>query len=245
MTQSYLSILASSSNHIKAVDTNFSHDLIRHGWNYSYKKYFLHLSSSKYARKTKTKPTLETPIILIPFHINDSITRQQVNGHIDFYYADNMNSSNIAHIIKTCLSNSATSQDYHPSNARWHVCPSFTYFPHSNECGPRTLLALSIFALHPAPHSGMLLTFMNNNIAQISRWWVAWTILRGSIILQPLLTQNDQCNQPNPFSWNQSSYPANLAPLHKSFGNLPQKQPLQDGLSNITSETSILDQCDR
>jgi hypothetical protein len=99
----YTSILTFQFPTVKTVDTNFSRDLFRFGWKESYKKYFLHSSSSKYAKRTRTKPTLDHPIILLPLHIMDShwiaLVHQRIDDLIHFFYLDDMNSSNTAHII--------------------------------------------------------------------------------------------------------------------------------------------------
>ena len=168
----YTSILTSQFPNVKTVDTTFSRDLFRHDWIHSYNKYFLHSSSSKYAKRTKTKPNLDHPIILMPFYIMDShwvtLVRRKFDDRIHFFYSDHMNSSNTTHLIQQHISPLKLSKEFYPSNAMWHNCPSYTYLPHSNECGPRTLLALSVFALHPNPSQNMLLPYMNSNITQIT-----------------------------------------------------------------------------
>jgi hypothetical protein len=42
-----------------------------------------------------------------------------------------------------------------------------------------TLLALHIMAFHPNPHENMLLPVMDQNIAQISRAWIAASLVTG------------------------------------------------------------------
>jgi len=76
----------------------------------------------------------------------------------------------------------------------WIKCSSFTYHPHSNECGPPCVLALRVMATHPHPSSHILFPYMHKNIAQIPWWWVAnnlfglilftpWTILYHELFL--------------------------------------------------------------
>lgn len=64
-----------------------------------------------------------------------------------------------------------------------------TYRPHSNKCGPRTLLALTAMASHPFPHCNMLLPYMNDNLAQQAQLWMAILLLTGSIPLLPPMNQ--------------------------------------------------------
>jgi len=68
---SFLLVLKSSTTNIYFLDTNFHRDLSTHGWDCAYLKYFRHESSSRYAQSTCFKPTLSSPTIVIPIHIND------------------------------------------------------------------------------------------------------------------------------------------------------------------------------
>lgn len=54
---------------------------------------------------------------------------------------------------------------FYPASTIWINCYNLTYQPHSNECGPRTLLALTIQALHQQPHNTMLLPYLHSNLA--------------------------------------------------------------------------------
>jgi hypothetical protein len=92
-----------------------------------------------------------------------------------------MNDSNIAHDVRMLITNH-TDQSFCPPNTEWVQCDTIHYLPHSNECGPRTILALNLFAIHPHPHKQMLLPFMHSNIAQISRKWIALSLLQGIIL---------------------------------------------------------------
>jgi len=154
----------------------------------------------------------------MPHHVQDShwvaLIHRNIGGRIHFFYADDMNSPNTAQMIWHHLSPIKTSAEIHPSNVTWHNYCSYTYLPHSNECGPCTLLALSVFALHPNPSQYMLIPYMNNNIAQISRWWVARCII-SLVFPCDIFKSNANSNLVHfPPSWSQVSDPANLASLH-------------------------------
>lgn len=73
-----------------------------------------------------------------------------------------------------------------------------TYLPHSNECGPHTLLALTIMGLHHNPDESMLIPFMHANIAQITCIWITNTLLLNSFDITPfqqyIQTQNNTAN---------------------------------------------------
>lgn len=71
-----------------------------------------------------------------------------------------------------------------PPSATWINCANFTYHPHSNECGLRTILASIVFAFHPSPSQTMLLPFMHPNIAQILRWWVSSILISNKFQLE-------------------------------------------------------------
>jgi hypothetical protein len=98
--------------------------------------------------------------------------------------------------------------------ALWVTCHSFTYLPRSNKCGPRSLLASAILATHPAPTKSILIPNMHPNIAQISRWWIAKSILNQSFELLDISGLFHHTHPVINHSWNQPANPFNLAPLH-------------------------------
>ncbi len=81
---------------------------------------------------------------------------------------------------------SSSHPDFFPRSAIWITCNNYTYNPHSNECGARTLLALSIQAIHPNPHENILLPYMHQNIANIGCTWIATSLLNSYIPESPL-----------------------------------------------------------
>lgn len=149
----------------KYLDTHFSSSLVQRGWNYALKIFFLHENSSRYSKSTKLKPTIHDDTILIPFYIHEShwvaIVRRYINGKIYFFYSDDLNSSSTYDSIRLTLSTSNTSPLFHLLDAEWVKVTSFTYYSHSNECGPRTCLALLTIAAHPTPTNNILLPFMH------------------------------------------------------------------------------------
>jgi hypothetical protein len=137
------------------MDTNIYPDLISHGWTFAYQKYFLDSNSSQHAKNTKHKPTISSPIIVIPLHIEGShwvsLTRRIISNKTFFFYSDDLNNPTTATNVKNQFVTSVTSSLFNPPDSKWIFCPSFTYLPHSNECGPRSLLAAMIYATHPHP----------------------------------------------------------------------------------------------
>jgi hypothetical protein len=57
----------------------------------------------------------------------------------------------------------------------------------SNECGPRTLFALLVMGLHPAPNDSILIPFMSSNLAQILCTWLASSIISGQVHISQLI----------------------------------------------------------
>jgi hypothetical protein len=110
--------------------------------------------------------------IAIPVHIDGNhwiaVTRRNFNGRIIFFYADDLNNQRYEQRVNQILSTENTSPLVRPENSQWINCSNFTYCPHSNECGPRTLLALYIMLSHPSPNQTMLLPYMSPNLAQIA-----------------------------------------------------------------------------
>ncbi len=79
-----------------------------------------------------------------------------------------------------------TPDSFYPPGTIWINCNSFTYFPHLNECGPRAILALTIMSCHPSPSEQILLPLMNENITQLSRWWIAAFLINPSVEINSL-----------------------------------------------------------
>jgi hypothetical protein len=149
---------------------------------HAYRKFFTHAQSEQISIINKAKPSLPTsrPILFIihigGFHLV-ALVRQVVNSTVTFYYSNDMNSQNTKDRILSYFNSHYTDSHFFPPSAEWVNCSTYSYYPHSNECGPRTLLALLVMVLHPCPHSTMLLPFMHPNLSEISWWWTAKTIL--------------------------------------------------------------------
>ena len=78
-----------------------------------------------------------------------TVVRREVHENVLFLYADDLTNMATEVSIRTLLA-TKTSREFYPATAQWIHCRNFTYRPHSNECGPRSLLAATILALHPA-----------------------------------------------------------------------------------------------
>jgi len=147
------------------------------------------LLATPYQRPHPYRPTLQSLTILIPCHVNGNhwvaLIRRIQNHRIYFYYSDDLNHSPTEHALRHLLQTS-TDKEFYPDDAIWIKCHSLTYRPHSNECGPRTLLALTVLGLHQEPNECSLLPFMTSNLAQILRPWVASSILSGDIQIPTL-----------------------------------------------------------
>ncbi len=132
-----------------------------------------------------SKPTLDTTKpILIPCHVQGchwvGVVRKIINNKVHFFYADDLNQSTVETSVRTLIQ-TCTSNQFYLDNAVWIQCSSITYQPHSNECGPRALLALTLIGIHPTPSQDVLLPFMSPNLAQILRTWITVSLLTGSV----------------------------------------------------------------
>jgi hypothetical protein len=127
--------------------------------------------------------------------------RREIKGKVLFLYADDLNSITMEANIKELLS-TKTSSAFYPPSAKWIKCNNVTYRPHSNECGPRSLLAATILALHPAPSQDILMPLMHKNLAQIARTWIGIQLLEAAFdeatVTQLLLPNNG--NRPHQVS---------------------------------------------
>jgi len=234
-----LQVLHHFDSSLKSLDTNFSDSLLHHGWAPTFKKYFLHENSSRYAKTTKHKPNLFDHTIIIPYFVQGShwvaLVRRNISNQIYFYYSDDLNSPNTYNSIRSSLSAQNTSDTFRPKNSIWINIKSVTYHPHSYECRQQTLLALIAIATHPSPHELLSLPFMHTNLAQICRWWLARLLIFQQLNLHPF---HDISNQLPSLPWPsyyQPTHPANLAHL---YDVLPPLQPPPSSTNTLQSNTA-------
>jgi len=143
--------------------------------------------ASRHARKVDRPHLIHDKIIPIPLFVNGNhwiaLCRRIINGRVHFYYSDDLNSpqtdSRMHHLLRA-----STDSTFYPPDSVWVPCSSTKYTPHSNECGPRTLLSLAVMMLHKEPNLPMLLPYMNPNLANQARCWVTSSILTGSVSLE-------------------------------------------------------------
>ena len=165
------------------VDPSFIPILKTQGWSKVEKRF-----SETELRHRIDHPFYGYPSIAIPVHVGGShwvaLCRRIINGITYFLYADDLNNHtteyNLRRLIKNC-----TCPNFCPSNSQWINCSTPNFQPHSNECGPRTMLALAVMVTHPAPHHKILQPYISTNLAQNSRYWMSLTLLTGMIILLP------------------------------------------------------------
>jgi hypothetical protein len=69
---SFFSIINSNHPNIDYLDTNFHRTLIRDGWQHAFQTFFLHPTSSNYARQNRLKPLITSPTLIIPIHVHES-----------------------------------------------------------------------------------------------------------------------------------------------------------------------------
>jgi hypothetical protein len=195
----YIKMLSESYN-IPYLSTDFIPRLINEGWN-SVTRYFANNDRSSRKRKLTRPNKAGEHSMIIPTFINNShwlaIVRRELNDEILFLYADDMNNSNSETELKNLIRHH-TDDIFCPPNAKWIKCKNTYYTPHSNECGPRTLLALHIMAIHPNPDADILTHLMHPNLAQISRVWIATSLITGKLHDMDIL--NPQLSQHRPFS---------------------------------------------
>jgi hypothetical protein len=92
-------------------------------------------------------------------------------------------------------------------------CQSFTYHPHSNECGPSSILALMVIILHFYSSSGMLILFIHYNITKLCRWWVAKTPIEVTFNPYPTSQLFQKEDEDSSSSLHKKSHPYNISPL--------------------------------
>lgn len=143
------------------------------------------------AHGTMWRPSFDHPNIAIPIHVNGNhyvaLTRKIVNGIIYFLYADDLNNKSTVEKIKRLLYQGKIYPLFCPPDSIWMNYKNYTSRPHSNECGPHTILALAVMMQHPSPHPNILLPYLEPNLAQCTRLWSAALLLTGEVHLQPAI----------------------------------------------------------
>jgi hypothetical protein len=139
--------------------------------------------------------------ISIPIHINGNhwvgLYRKYEKGKVTFFYPDDLNHPSTERTVQHTLAHK-TSPQFYPPGTDWITCQTPNISPHSNKCGPRTILALAVLASHKNPTRTVLQPYLHGNLAQYSRTWMAMLLLQGRVELLP--------NQPlvSDSSWNHS-----------------------------------------
>jgi hypothetical protein len=181
----YLERLSRQYN-LHYLSTSFLSILRSQGWN-RLKRYF---SNHHNKPRGYSRPRISGELaIILPCFVDGchwvTVVRREVNGQVLFLYADDLNQYTTEQNIKLLLSQH-TSPEFYPTTTKWVNCTNYTYRPHSNECGPRSLLAATILALHLNPTSTILLPAMHPNSAQILRSWLSCQILNQEIDTQAI-----------------------------------------------------------
>lgn len=232
-------------NRFSYMDPSFSVTLIQRGWQHT-KNHFA-------CRRQRTLDRLDMVldfIIAIPIFINDchwvAVCHRKINNRVTFFHADDMCNPITERKVKHLLSTELTDDTFHPLNGEWITCFNIYYRPHSNECGPRTLLALTVMMLHPQPHKDMLLQYMHQNLAQGARCWVASSILTGIVSLAPPLdthtpiTTQDTSSIPHSMiNWN-SEMISEGGNIKGQLKNTPEHRYFSRQGSQDKVETSML-----
>jgi len=177
----YLELLTTQYN-ITFLATNTIPKLRVEGWSTVQQSF----AAFRNRRCTNTRPQMSgESAIIIPCFVDGchwvTVVRREVNNQVYFLFADDLYNSRTEQDMKRLLSTEHTSETFYPLSAKWIACRNYTYIPHSNECGPRSLIAATIMALHPSPSNYILLPCMHQNLAQISRTWVAMSLLTNNI----------------------------------------------------------------
>lgn len=179
----YMELLCSTYN-ICYLPMDFILRLKQHGWK-EVQRFFSQPNRNN-RKRSICRPNLQKEkTIIIPAFIHNShwvaLVRHNINGTITFYYSDDMNNCNDEENLRTLIQ-TQTCKEFCPASAIWINCASNYCMTHSNECGPRTILACHVMATHPSPFKEMLFPLMHTNLAQIARTWITSTLVSGRII---------------------------------------------------------------
>jgi hypothetical protein len=223
--------------------------LRQHGWRVVSRS-FASSSQGYYARKLDRPNKTGEQVIMIPLFVDNNhwiaLVHREINSKVFFFYSDDMNQRNNEDNIKNLIFNH-TDMTFCPPDSQWIHCQSTYVIPHSNECGPRTLLALHIMAFHPSPHQNMLLPLMDSNLSQISRAWIAASFLIGRPLHESPAstfqhrfytdTRSSSTMQSNPFNiipWDDQYIDNNTFSIESGEGIYDQLSPLDENFYRTT-----------
>jgi hypothetical protein len=121
-----------------------------------------------------------------------------------------------------------------PPGSRWITCYNTTFQPHSNECGSRTMLALTVPMSHPSPHKLVLQQYMHPNLSMTSRTWMGACLLSGIapiLLLAPIsisnpITQIASSTSFHLIEWYCSTTIRNQANSNQTKSNIPSPAKL-------------------
>lgn len=200
-------------------------------------------SSSRHRHRTIYRPALRgESAIAIPCHIDNchwvATVRREINNQVIFLFSDDLNNPSTENQVKSTLA--TLGEDFYPTTALWINCRSYTYLPHSNECGARTLLATAVMMTHPEPSNLSLLPYMHHNLAQIARTWIASALLSGQVAIPMLLNMpipsdsqsNTRPSQPSSLIIWPSSPTIPLTSLHPTSQPIPSTIQLNLEVTN-------------
>jgi len=231
----YLELLTVQCN-LAFLATNTIPKLRREGWATVQRSF----ASFRNRRRTNTRPALTgEPVLIIPCFVDGchwvTVVRREMRGQVKFFLADDLNSPSTAQDIKQLLSAKNTSNVFSPPGSQWIVCKNYTYTPHSNECGPRSLVAATILALHPNPTNYALLSCMHPNLAQISRTWVAMSLLTNNINQDAILSLFTPSQGSFPRTTRVESNPSYLIPWSTHHQVRPTSQTTKNSIKEMCS----------
>lgn len=136
---------------------------------------------------------------ILTLHINGNhwaaLNKRLLGNRVQFFYADDLNSPTIENQACQAIYNN-TSTHFCPPDALWITCDTPKFQPHSNECGPHTILALAVLASYHTPHSSVLQQYITHSLAQLSRTWMGLLLTIGTVhLLPPTPETPDQWSQ--------------------------------------------------
>jgi hypothetical protein len=140
---------------------------------------------------TRVYPSLQLIILIhvLGDHWVIVVWKKHSNGHITFYYVDDLNLPRVVSEVQQQFLGSRSNPIFCTPTAEWVVCPPNTYHPHQNECGAWAMLHGVFIAYHPDPHKNMLMPLMHPNLACNTRAWIAHTIMQVTILQSPTMQQ--------------------------------------------------------
>ena len=152
----YLYILTNQERKIYCVPTFFCQQLQDKAYGWKGACHFFHSNESRMKHPTKSKPPLNTWVVIIPLNLDNihwmTVVWKQNGTETKMFFIDNLYDEAMENRLKLKFEINGSNEWLNLRGTIWVTCKTHMAIPHMNECRPRALLHGMIIALHQDPN---------------------------------------------------------------------------------------------